>query len=643
MSCNHIRLLIFVAAGFLCGLTSVAGSKEPETLKIGSIAPDFGLPGVDGKTYILDSFRDAEILVIVFTCDHCPTAQAYEDRIKRLAADYKDKHVALVAISPNDPTAVRLDEMGYTDVGDSFEDMKLRAKDKEFDFPYLYDGENQKVALAYGPVATPHVFVFDRARKLRFVGRIDNSEDPRRIATHETRDAIEALLAGKPVAVEQTKVFGCSIKWAEKRDTARKADEAWAKEEVSLKSIDENGIRALVKNDGDKLRLVNVWATWCGPCIEELPELVAIDRMYHRRRFELVTISADAPEAKDEALKALKEKRVAASNYLFDGNDKYKLMDAVDEKAPGALPYTLLVAPGGKVLYRKSGPIDALEVKKAIIGFVGRITYADDVPAKSAPAAVKPRGTLTLDNGRSSKQYTGVPDRRTRRSRRCGESRPRFCPAVTFMATNQATKSRRRRRPARRTETAGEATLGRAFPVGHIVPLGGFPVLSTTQEAFAEELFEALSAGEPRRVFFANTNFVVQCQALRDRMNEPSVRIVNDGLGMDLAAMLVHGRSFAGNLNGTDLIPHLCRQAPRPLKLFLLGGRPGIAVSAATALRAWAETSWAPAMATTNSPRLAMRWSNASIAPAQTLCWWPSGIPCKNAGSSITQKCCRRR
>ena len=154
------------------------------------------------------------------------------------------------------------------------------------------------------------------------------------------------------------------------------------------------------------------------------------------------------------------------------------------------------------------------------------------------------------------------------------------------MATNQATKSRRRRRPASRTETAAEATKGRAFPVGQIVPLGGYPVLSTTQKAFAEELFEALSTGQPRRVFFANTNFVVQCQALRARMNEPSVRIVNDGLGMDLAAMLVHGRSFAGNLNGTDLIPYLCRQAPRPLRFFLAGGRPGVAISAAAALRA---------------------------------------------------------
>jgi peroxiredoxin len=371
---------VFLAA-VLCSATTSTAANAPETLKIGSPAPNFSLPGVDGRTHSLDSFRDADILVIIFTCDHCPTAQAYEDRIKRLASDYKDKKVALVAISPNDPAAVRLDEMGYTDVGDSLDDMKIRAKDHEFNFPYLYDGADQKVALAYGPVATPHVFIFDRSRKLRFVGRIDNSDDPRRVTSHETRDAIGALLAGKPVSVDQTKTFGCSIKWAEKRESARESADRWAKEEVSLKPIDELGIKALLKNDGEELRLVNVWATWCGPCVEELPELVAMNRMYRRRRFEFVTISADSPDAKDRALKMLKEKEVAATNYLFNGDDKYKLMDAVDEKSTGAMPHTLLVAPRGKIIYRKSGPIDPLELKKAIVGYLGR-TYADDVPVK---------------------------------------------------------------------------------------------------------------------------------------------------------------------------------------------------------------------------------------------------------------------
>jgi len=371
----HVSFLVF---GLLWAAVGHLACCHAATLEIGSPAPDFHLPGVDGRTYSLDSFRDADILVVVFTCNHCPTAQAYEGRIQQLAADYKDKkqdkQVELVAISPNDPSAVRLDELAYTDLTDSFEDMKVRAKVRGFKFPYLYDGDDQKVSRAYGPVATPHVFVFDRQRKLRFTGRIDNSEKPAQAISHDTRNAIEALLAGKPVPMEKTKVFGCSIKWSDKRDSAKRSLETWAKEDVKLNLIDEEGIRALVKNDGKKLRLINVWATWCGPCVTELPEFVAMNRMYRSRGFELITVSADSPEEKDNALEVLKQKQVSASNWLFKGDDKYKLIDAVDAKADGPVPHTVLIAPGGKVLYRKSGPCEPLAIKQAIVDYLGR-TY----------------------------------------------------------------------------------------------------------------------------------------------------------------------------------------------------------------------------------------------------------------------------
>src|ERR1700726_314554 len=135
-----------------------AFSGEHPTLAIGASAPDFKLPGVDGKNYSLASFNDAKILVIIFTCNHCPTAQAYEDRIIQLTKDYAGKGVALLAIMPNDPTSIRLDELGYTDMGDSFEEMKTRAKEKHFNFSYLYDGDNEGASKKYGPIATPHVF-----------------------------------------------------------------------------------------------------------------------------------------------------------------------------------------------------------------------------------------------------------------------------------------------------------------------------------------------------------------------------------------------------------------------------------------------------------------------------------------------------
>jgi thiol-disulfide isomerase/thioredoxin len=138
-----VRNLIFVVGLFLVISGSVSKAADPagfKSLAIGDAAPDFNLPGVDGKDYSLASFADARLLMIVFTCNHCPTAQAYEERIAKLHEDYRGKGMALVAISPNDPLAVRLDELGYTEFGDSFEEMKLRAKAQKFEFPYLYDG-----------------------------------------------------------------------------------------------------------------------------------------------------------------------------------------------------------------------------------------------------------------------------------------------------------------------------------------------------------------------------------------------------------------------------------------------------------------------------------------------------------------------
>jgi peroxiredoxin len=347
--------------------------SEVQPLALGAVAPDFKLPGVDGKEHRLKDFAAARVLVVIFTCNHCPTAQAYEDRIIRMHADYKDKGVAVVAINPNDPLAVRLDELGYSDLGDSLEDMKTRAKDKKFPFSYLYDGETQRTAKSYGVLATPHVFIFDEDRKLRYVGRFDDAE-VKTVKSHDARNAVDALLAGRPVPVARTRVFGCSTKWADKREDAKRALAKWDAEPVKLEKLNEAGVSKLAKNDGKKLVVVNLWATWCGPCVEELPEFVAMNRMYRGREFQLVTISMDEPEKEKAVLKVLTEKHVAATNYILDMKDRDKFAELLDKEWPGPLPYTLLIAPGGKILYRKSGAIEPLAVRRAIVGHLGR-TY----------------------------------------------------------------------------------------------------------------------------------------------------------------------------------------------------------------------------------------------------------------------------
>lgn len=342
--------------------------QEVTTLEIGAKAPDFNLPGVDGKFYTLADFKDARALVIIFTCNHCPTAQAYEERIKAIVDDYKAKGVAVVAISPNSPLGLLYEELGYTDLNDDYTAMQIRAEDMGFNFPYLYDGDTEEASLKYGPVATPHAFVFDENRVLTYNGRIDKVEKPGTTNGEDLRAAIDATLAGQPIAEPATKVFGCSTKWGWKTDLRERVDKEWNSREVKLNDIDIAGIKKLLKNeDSGKLRLINVWATWCGPCMLEYPEFVAIQRMYGARDFEFVSISADKPDKRDKALEFLEKKESGVANYLFTGGDNYAMVEAFGDGWDGALPYTALVEPGGKLVWEHQGEVDFLELKKVIV------------------------------------------------------------------------------------------------------------------------------------------------------------------------------------------------------------------------------------------------------------------------------------
>ncbi|WP_192347061.1 redoxin domain-containing protein [Algoriphagus sp. Y33] len=343
--------------------------KPVRKLAIGDAAPPFNLPGIDGSYHKLEDYSDADVLVINFTCNHCPTAQAYEDRFIDVVNDYREKKVAFVAISSNSPIGILPEELGYTDLSDTFEEMKIRADDKSYNFPYLYDGDTHEFSLAYGPTATPHVFVFDKERKLSYSGRIDASEKPGSANAEDLRKAIDMTLEGKslPEAEAQTPAFGCSMKWAWKNEYTIKTNKEWKEKEVTIEKLTPDGLADLLKNDTDELLLVNFWATWCGPCIIEYPEFVTIQRMYGERDFQFVSISMDSPGQSDKALKFLKGKSSALPNYIMDTEDKYKVIEVVGKEWDGSLPITLLIEPGGEIAYRVPGTIDADKLKKEIV------------------------------------------------------------------------------------------------------------------------------------------------------------------------------------------------------------------------------------------------------------------------------------
>jgi peroxiredoxin len=356
-------------------------------LKIGDPAPPFSLPGIDDRKWSLTDFAAADVLMVFFTSNHCPTSHAAEPRLLALLRELKGRSFQVVAINPNHPEALRVDELGYSKYNDSFAEMKLYAKDQGFTFPYLYDGETQEVAKSYGCLATPHVFLFDKERKLRYKGWLDDSRfaDPSTVKRPDAKNAVLALLEGKPVPVDTTRPFGCSTKWRGKQQSVAADNEKWEKAPVSLEKIDAAGVARLAKNETGKFRLINVWATTCLPCVQEFPGLIQASRRMGLRDFELITLSMDDPADLEKARKFLENQRAAlpdrlkaslqsegrtTNNYLYSDASADTLIKALDPEWNGAMPHTVLIGPGGKSLWRHTGQIGPEELLGKILGIM---------------------------------------------------------------------------------------------------------------------------------------------------------------------------------------------------------------------------------------------------------------------------------
>jgi len=379
---------ILITCGLaLAGLVVPVLAQNPpglKELKIGDPAPAFKLIGIDDKILTLEDFKDHKFLAVVFTSNHCPVSHAAEPRLIRIYQEFKDRGLGVVAINPNHPDGLRPDELGYSKYGDSFPEMKLYAKEMGFPFPFLYDGETQSVAMAYGCLATPHVFLFDEQRKLCYKGWIDDCHFPgeEHVTQPDFRNAVAALVAGQVVPVAVTGPIGCSTKWRMKKSEVLKDDEKWAATPVAIDLIDAAGVAKLRANPTGKYRLINVWATTCGPCVEEFPGLVNVARRMGLRAFEFITLSTDLPEDKAKAeqflrkfhaglpdhLKAgLAKEGRATNNYLYSEPGMGALIKALDPEWPGPLPHTILVAPGGQIVFRHNGLIREAELLDKVI------------------------------------------------------------------------------------------------------------------------------------------------------------------------------------------------------------------------------------------------------------------------------------
>lgn len=388
---THICLpLIFaLAAVTVCGQerilpTNLKGpganyeANVPEgfqRLALGDAPPDFNLIGVDDKFHSLDEYKGGKVLMIVWLSNHCPYSHAQETRMIPVVKKYMSKGLKVVSIQPNTPLPENATGLAYSKYNDSFEEMKLYAKENNFPFDYLYDGDTQETSKAYGALATPHVFLFDKDLKLRYAGRWDDGrfEEADSVTNNEGQLALDAMMADKPVPVPFSKPLGCAVKWNTPDDKAMAGYRTPFKHEpITIDEIDPARIAALAANPTKKMRLFTVWATTSLTSMSKLPDLSGMSQRLDRRDFEVITISLDSASARGAALDILQREHLGmptrikktleaegrtTNNYIVKaGTTAADVAKALDPRWPGApLPHTVLIAPNGKVLWRYTG------------------------------------------------------------------------------------------------------------------------------------------------------------------------------------------------------------------------------------------------------------------------------------------------
>ena len=327
--------------------------------------PSFSLEGTDGKQYHQNQFKDKEFVCIILYSNHCKISQSFEGLIKEISEHLDSENSILLLVSPNNELALLPDELAYSDVGDSLKEMRIRSKDRNFEFPYLYDGVKQTVSNQLSAKSTPHAFLFNKTRNLVYSGRIGDYNDPDNLEKSDLYQTYRSARNHTHINQVITKVHGTAIKTKEDIFIANEVRRRYSEESVKIRPINQQTLKFFLKYNLGKTTLFYLWSAKDKSSRENLLILSEIYKIFRKRGLKLFTINIDK-DFKEIKLQ-LEKAQLSASNFILPGNEISPLVRYIPNNTTRVTPLTILFSKEKQTLFSKIGYIDSLILKRLIL------------------------------------------------------------------------------------------------------------------------------------------------------------------------------------------------------------------------------------------------------------------------------------
>jgi thiol-disulfide isomerase/thioredoxin len=318
--------------------------------------PSFSLTGVNGKVYTDSDFKDKKLLALVFLSNHCKVSQLFQGHLIELSQKFANNTIIL-AVSPNYEDAILPDELAYSDFGDSFDDMRKRSVRMKYNFPYLHDGDKQRLTQAIGVKITPTVYLYNEKRELCYAGRIGNVDSPDKMESSDLYEAIERGLREKDMPFKRTKVFGTSIKTKEHLLLAEQVRERYANESIKLSQADDRKLEFYLRHKTKKPKLFYVWQTNDKNTRDNLMKLSFLYKIFRKRGLRLITVCIAKKDERNVIVELLQNSQLSSTNFLAYGHQVAPLSIIAPPELEKVTPYYRLLGSDGKMLMGNQGEI----------------------------------------------------------------------------------------------------------------------------------------------------------------------------------------------------------------------------------------------------------------------------------------------